>query len=146
VAVTRVRTRDGHGRHSFHTSYPAEILEMLLSVYTTVLLPQGVPAAAQPSIKHEPFAPAAGPGIQLQHNRLVVVSAEQVQQARQLQQQQEQWQDLQVPSLPASMQGAVSSGSQQQQQQQPRSLTTSPSHGQQQQQAEFAGRAGSDGP
>jgi hypothetical protein len=58
----------------------AEILEVMLSVYNTVLLPQSTPAAAQQGVKQEPFYPQGGPGVQLQHARLAVVPPQQQQQ------------------------------------------------------------------
>jgi hypothetical protein len=87
----------------------AEILEVLLSVYNTVLLPQSTPAAAQQGVKQEPFYPKGGPGVQLQHNRLAVVPP--------LQQQQQ-------PSLPPKPD--PTSPSSQGQQQRKTSLTVSP--------------------
>jgi len=60
----------------------AEILETLLSLYNTALLPQSNPAAPpqQQGVKQEVFRPAGGPGVHIQHNRLMLVSQQEGQQ------------------------------------------------------------------
>jgi hypothetical protein len=92
------------------TLCPAEILELVLPVYNTVLLPQSTPAAAQQGVKQEPFYPQGGPGVQLQHNRLAVVPPQQ--------------QQLSLPPKPDP-----TSPSSQGQQQRANSLTVSPAAG-----------------
>ena len=61
-------------------------MEMLLSVYNTALLPNSNPAAAPPpqkGVKQEPFSPQGGPGVQIRHDRLVVVPQQEQQQPKQ---------------------------------------------------------------